>query len=100
VLHITHLASVQGKLGSVNMDNIAAAARVATGDLTGTVIDAGEGVTHVVPIVNGYVVGAAIRSVPLAGGDITAYIQSSLRARGQPLPQDFSLDVCRSVPAT
>ena len=77
------------------MENIAADASVATGDLTGTVIDAGEGMTHVVPIVNGYVVGAAIRSVELAGCDVTAYIQSSLRARGQPLPQDFALDICR-----
>ena len=47
--------------------------------LTGTVIDIGDGVTHVIPVVDGYVVGSNIRSVPLAGKDITLFIQQMLR---------------------
>jgi actin-related protein len=32
-------------------------------------------VTHVVPVVDGYVLGASIRSMELAGKDITKFIQ-------------------------
>lgn len=39
--------------------------------LTGTVIDIGDGVTHVIPVCDGYVVSSAIKSVPLAGRDLT-----------------------------
>lgn len=47
--------------------------------LTGTVIDSGDGVTHVIPVAEGYVIGAAIKNIPLAGRDITLFIQSLLR---------------------
>jgi actin-related protein len=86
---------MQGHLKTMHMDSIAEAISVAVGDLTGTVIDSGEGCTHVVPIVTGYVVTSAIRTVPLAGADATLYIQRCLRDRGQPLPSDHSLDHCR-----
>lgn len=43
-------------------------------DLTGTVIDAGDGVTHVFPISDGYVIGSCVRHIPLAGRDITKFI--------------------------
>jgi actin-related protein 3 len=36
-------------------------------ELTGTVIDSGDGVTHVVPVVDGYVIGSSIKSIPIAG---------------------------------
>jgi actin-related protein 3 len=47
------------------------------GSLTGTVIDSGDGVTHVIPVTDGYVVGAA--EIPIAGKDVTKYIADSLR---------------------
>ena len=37
---------------------------------TGTVIDSGDGVTHVIPVVDGYAIGSAIKHIPLAGRDI------------------------------
>ena len=40
------------------------------GNLTGTVIDSGDGVTHVIPVVDGYVIGSCIKNIPLAGKDI------------------------------
>ncbi|KAI4741816.1 actin-related protein, ARP3 class, partial [Aureobasidium sp. EXF-8845] len=46
--------------------------------LTGTVIDSGEGVTHVIPVAEGYVIGSSIKSVPIAGRDITYFVQSLL----------------------
>ena len=45
--------------------------------LTGTVVDAGDGVTNVIPIADGYVIGGAIKQIPLAGRDITAFVQRS-----------------------
>ncbi|CCH60867.1 hypothetical protein TBLA_0D03680 [Henningerozyma blattae CBS 6284] len=51
--------------------------------LTGTVIDSGDGVTHVIPVAEGYVIGSAIKNIPIAGRDITEFIQSLLRERGE-----------------
>jgi actin-related protein 3 len=47
---------------------------VAKGDLTGTVIDSGDGVTHVFPVSDGFVIGSCVRHIPLAGKDITKFI--------------------------
>ncbi|TVY42604.1 Actin-related protein [Lachnellula subtilissima] len=52
--------------------------------LTGTVIDSGDGVTHVIPVAEGYVIGSSIKSIPIAGRDITYFVQSLLRDRGEP----------------
>lgn len=41
--------------------------------MTGTVIDAGDGVTHVFPVCDGYVIGSCVKSIPLAGRDITRF---------------------------
>ena len=71
-----------------------------TGDLTGTVIDSGDGITHVVPIINGYVVATAIKSIPLAGSTITTYVEQNLRQRSAPLPSDNCLQLCRCVSVT
>lgn len=54
--------------------------------MTGTVIDAGHGVTHVFPVCDGYVIGSCVRSIPLAGSDITKFIQQELKNRKEPLP--------------
>ncbi|RVD84876.1 uncharacterized protein DFL_003213 [Arthrobotrys flagrans] len=62
--------------------------------LTGTVIDSGDGVTHVIPVAEGYVIGSSIRSIPIAGRDITYFVQSLLRDRGEP---DSSLKTAESI---
>jgi actin-related protein 3 len=46
--------------------------------LTGTVLDSGHGVTHVIPIYSGSVVGSCIRHIPLAGKEITNFIKKFL----------------------
>ncbi|AGO11064.1 AaceriAFR419Cp [[Ashbya] aceris (nom. inval.)] len=57
--------------------------KVTDRSLTGTVIDSGDGVTHVIPVAEGYVIGSAIKHIPIAGRDITLFIQSLLRERGE-----------------
>ena len=78
--------------------------------LTGVVVDSGAGVTHVLPIVSGYVVSSCVKHLPLAGGDVTNFIAQLLRARREDVPgerlkkvaeeikEQFSYN-CPSVPA-
>ncbi len=47
--------------------------------LTGAVVDAGDGCTSCTPVVEGYVLSSALRSLPLAGRDVTRYMQKLLR---------------------
>lgn len=60
-------------------------------------IDSGDGVTHVVPVADGYVIGSCIRHIPLAGRDITAFIQRTLRERGEPVPPEDSLEAAKRI---
>jgi len=62
--------------------------------LSGTVIDSGDGVTHVIPVAEGYVIGTAIKNIPLAGRDITLFIQLLLRDRGE---ADTSLQTAEKI---
>ncbi|XP_049850256.1 actin-related protein 3-like [Schistocerca gregaria] len=65
--------------------------------LTGTVIDSGDGVTHVIPVAEGYVIGSSIKHIPLAGRDISLFVQSIHRERGEQIPPSESLDVARRI---
>lgn len=67
------------------------------GTMTGTVIDSGDGVTHVIPVAEGYVIGTCIKHIPLAGRDITKFIQQFQRERGEPIPPEDSLEVARKT---
>jgi len=67
--------------------------------LTGTVIDSGDGVTHVIPCAEGYVIGSAIKHIPIAGRDITTFVQQLLRERGETatIPPEDQLRVAQKV---
>lgn len=47
--------------------------------MTGVVVDIGDGATHVVPVADGYVIGSSIKSVPIAGKDVTLFVQQLMR---------------------
>lgn len=55
----------------------------AINSLTGTVIDSGDGVTHVVPICDGYVLGSQIKHIPIAGKRITKFMMEMIKDRGE-----------------
>ena len=61
--------------------------------LTGTVIDSGDGVTHVIPVAEGYVIGSCIKHIPLAGRSITQFIQQLMRERKEPIPSEVIYSV-------
>ena len=61
--------------------------------MTGTVIDAGDGVTHVFPISDGFVIGSCVRHIPLAGRDITKFVLGMLRDRGEKFPAEEGNDI-------
>jgi actin-related protein 3 len=49
--------------------------------VTGTVIDSGDGVTHIIPVVEGYAIGSCIKHIPLAGRDVSNFILQMMRER-------------------
>ncbi|KAI8815975.1 actin family [Fimicolochytrium jonesii] len=65
--------------------------------LTGTVIDSGDGVTHVIPVAEGYVIGSSIKHIPIAGRDITQFVQQLLRERENSIPPEDSLEVAKRI---
>uniref|UniRef100_A0A8C2K3U7 Actin related protein 3 n=1 Tax=Cyprinus carpio TaxID=7962 RepID=A0A8C2K3U7_CYPCA len=65
--------------------------------LTGSVIDSGDGVTHVIPVAEGYVIGSCIKHIPIAGRDITYFTQQLLREREVGIPPEQSLETAKAV---
>lgn len=65
--------------------------------LTGIVIDSGDGVTHVIPVAEGYVIGSCIKHIPIAGRDITSFIQTLLRDREPNIPPEQSMETAKII---
>jgi len=68
-----------------------------TTGVTGTVIDSGDGVTHIIPVVEGYVIGSCIKHIPLAGRDVTNFVIEMLRNRGENLLADDALSIAKRI---
>jgi actin-related protein 3 len=79
------------------------------------VIDSGDGVTHCIPVADGYVIGSCIKHIPIAGRDITYFIQQvyllysflqttllyldwqMLREREPSVPTEQSYEVAKAI---
>ncbi|MFH4978108.1 hypothetical protein AB6A40_004817 [Gnathostoma spinigerum] len=65
--------------------------------LTGLVVDSGDGVTHCIPVAEGYVIGSCIKHIPIAGRDVTYFIQQLLREREPNIPSEQSYEVAKII---
>ncbi|KAL3894670.1 MAG: hypothetical protein SGCHY_005142 [Lobulomycetales sp.] len=69
----------------------------ASGRTTGIVLDSGDGVTHAVPVYEGFAVTNAIRRIDVAGRDVTEHLQLLLRKSGVPMYTSAEKEIVRLI---
>ena len=83
--------------GACNVSIQAMLTLYAQGLLTGVVVDTGDGVTHVVPVYQGFVPQNLIRRLDVAGRHITNYLIKLLLLRGYAFERTADFDTVREI---
>lgn len=85
------------KFSAANVSIQAMLTLYAQGLLTGVVVDTGDGVTHVVPVYDGFVPQNLIRRLDVAGRHVTQYLIKLLMLRGYAFNSTADFDTVRQI---
>ncbi|KAI3409840.1 Alpha-centractin [Globodera pallida] len=68
-----------------------------SGRTTGVVLDSGDGVTHVVPIFEGFAIEHGIQRIDIAGRDVTRHLKLLLRKEGHLFTKSSEFEIVREI---
>ncbi len=86
------------KCAAMYLSNTSVLSLYAAGRTTGCVLDSGFGVTHAVPVYEGYVVPNTVQRLDLAGYDLTECMMKLLTDRGYPFTASITnLEIARQI---
>ncbi|KAL7981335.1 hypothetical protein Chor_002231 [Crotalus horridus] len=88
---------VESSLTSSALHHIVSLENYATGRTTGVVLDAGDGVTHAVPIYEGFAMPHSIMRVDIAGRDVSRYLRLLLRKEGYDFHTSAEFEVVKTI---
>jgi len=69
----------------------------ANGRATGLVVDSGDGVTHTVPVFEGFAIPHAVEKMDIAGRVLTQYCQKLLQGTGHTFTSSAELEIVKSI---